>query len=712
MKKYLFFLAAIAAVSCSDSDDLDSTTQNDDGQGGGTDPQEVTSLSFVASTSPLTRVDVTEDGDDWAVAWNEDDALGGWALDSSVTEQVEYTIVDDSVDGDDATFTGSIPTGATSMRFVHPYDSSLSKSDNKITLSLASQSVGSDFSHLSSTTYMISQSIDDLTVEDQGTLSMSHIGAAVELQISFESSSFDEADYTISSVVLGGDDLALPLTGELDLTDGTFAAATSGKMTIEADNIEAVSGVYYIRFNTFPIASASGSTLDVEVTLSDGNGTSYTSTAAITAGDDFVASTKNTIVAAISDPVEIEVLTLEFLLDECDLTAPKPLIKWTDLGEDWVYTLSSQTWYEGDDAATSNWSQYFGCKEYAGTEFEIPLSLISGDIVKGQSAMPIFYVTLKGINTVTGENINTAGYPGVDDGTENLIFSPQVQGTFVDTRGDEVIEYDWVRLGTTVWMTETLKTTRTVSGEPLTSIAGQDYLLGDASSWVDPSLGLLYDIAPLSFFDSSITAANTFTSYDFFQHGDAEANQEWFLENAGGHVYNAVAALSDEVLPAGWHTMTNEDTEYMGTYTSQSMVSNMKFAIESDTALKLLDDVTFGSDPTNDYGLSFTPTVVRYAAYEDDYYGFRGGDWQSLGNYWNINQETIDQYIENPRLASSTSDGVTTIYDAGSIQNTFIEEERMQVANRKIYTAQKYVYLARWNVSNLYCIRCVMTDDE
>ncbi|MFR9548799.1 MAG: DUF5121 domain-containing protein [Rikenellaceae bacterium] len=296
MKRFLLYISALAvAMSCSEDIDVANVTSNDNAT------QQLT--VNVAVESPETRVDVSEDGTSWVVAWNAEDILGGWATDSATSEATQFSIDASSMSGDNASFTGEIPTGVTTMRMLHPYSASQSMdSSNNISLSLAEQSVSADFSHLGANTYMLS---DEFTVDaaenSASEIKMKHVGAAIELMIKFaDATSIDEADYTISKVEFGQ---WLPVAGELNIEDATFSATAWDVVTISADNLEAVDGIYTVRFNTFPFSLSGGSTLPVTVTLTDSDSNEYIATASVDVSEDteIERATKNTIYALLGE---------------------------------------------------------------------------------------------------------------------------------------------------------------------------------------------------------------------------------------------------------------------------------------------------------------------------------------------------------------------------------------------------------------------------
>ncbi|MFI3316073.1 MAG: leucine-rich repeat domain-containing protein [Rikenellaceae bacterium] len=269
-------------------------------------------VTVKVSTASQTRVDVNEDGDSWSVTWSASDALGCWSLDEADSSSSRFDITANDAGGSSASFSGSLPSQATMMRFVHPYSSSFAKdANNEISLSLASQSVGGDFSHLGATTYMISNAFEvdasSGAVTSDTAINMSHIGAAIEFKLKFSvATALEEADYTITQVVVGDDDVVLPLEGSVNVVSGEFTATKSEKLVIAASNVADVDGIYTIRCSTFPFTLAAGTTLPVEVTFEDEDGAEHIAYASVSVSKEteFARATKNTVYALLGDFVD------------------------------------------------------------------------------------------------------------------------------------------------------------------------------------------------------------------------------------------------------------------------------------------------------------------------------------------------------------------------------------------------------------------------
>ncbi len=303
MKKLLLPLCATILAGCNNKD-FDAVNSADEQR------YNLCELTLEITEAAISRVNITESGDSWIVSWDMSDMIGAWSTQPDINDQSCFTI-SEIYDDQSATFSGLIPSECQQIRFLHPYDATLSKGDdNTIELNLDEQCVGQDFSHLSAKSYMVSQ-LFEVDPEQETLLgeaiSISHLDATIELKMKFEDEqSHSESDFTITKVVLGDENFPLPLKAKLNIEDATLATQESGALTLEAENIEAVDEIYYIRFNTFPFTAGTNTSLPIEVSLLDKEGNAYSCEAVVAAGGDIERATKNTFYARLSNPVKVD----------------------------------------------------------------------------------------------------------------------------------------------------------------------------------------------------------------------------------------------------------------------------------------------------------------------------------------------------------------------------------------------------------------------
>lgn len=283
-------MVAVMAASCvksNGSTDTDPNTDPDPDSGPTT--QTITIEASTSSLEPVSRVALEQGDDNIATTWgDESQTLGAWC--SSSESFAKFSMVSGSMSSDkeSAWFTGDVDNEATEVRLVYPYIDSSITSAGVYTIDLSEQSIDisgdKGVGSMSSDIHMIS---DLVTISDSAAASMSHLGAALEVGLTFEGITSDKS-YTITKLLVGGNNgVDLPLTAQVDLTQsigssklittasaGAMSVAVSGSPTIGnyADNAT----TYSVMFNTLPFELSSGDEimLGVELTADDNSTTS------------------------------------------------------------------------------------------------------------------------------------------------------------------------------------------------------------------------------------------------------------------------------------------------------------------------------------------------------------------------------------------------------------------------------------------------------
>lgn len=285
MKRLLYIgMVAVMAASCVRSND-----STDPDSGAQTTPQTITIEASTSPLEPVSRVALEQDDNNITTTWgDESQTLGAWS--SSSESFAKFSMVSGSMSSDkeSASFTGDVDSEATAVRLVYPYTDSSITSSGVYTIDLSDQSIdissGKGVGSMGSGVHMIS---DLVTISDSAAASMSHLGAALEVGLTFEGITSDKS-YTITKLLVGGNNgVDLPLTAQVDLAQsigssklittasaGAMSISVSGSPTIGnyADN----STTYSVMFNTLPFELSSGDEimLGVELTADDNSTTS------------------------------------------------------------------------------------------------------------------------------------------------------------------------------------------------------------------------------------------------------------------------------------------------------------------------------------------------------------------------------------------------------------------------------------------------------
>ncbi len=239
-------------------------------------------------------------------------------------------------------------------------------------------------------------------------------------------------------------------------------------------------------------------------------------------------------------------------------------------------------------------------------------SLVWG-VVLGASSLDVYIDTVnppltKVVSDITGEGyiVQTKDTPGditdvktyyaqvvaknIDGEVQSDIisFTPQMTGVYTDVRGSESIDYNWVRLGSQIWMADNLRTKKLRNGDDLTKVVqptSGDYPITSSTT------ELFYDEHPVD--NGPISGHPTFTS-------------PW-SDGSNGRVYSSKAPREPLIAPEGWHVINDSDVS-----TLRSNFSN---------ASDLLDEWYGGADS---YGANFVIAGYRYNSFDGGRpFGFR-----------------------------------------------------------------------------------------
>ncbi len=226
---------------------------------------------------------------------------------------------------------------------------------------------------------------------------------------------------------------------------------------------------------------------------------------------------------------------------------------------------------------------------------------IPGDIV---SAPKTYYAR------VVAKNID-----GTAESTV-ISFTPQLTGTFTDVRGSESLDYNWVRLGDQVWMTDNLRTKKLTNGDDLIKVVqptSGDYPITNSTT------ELYYDEHPVD--NGPIAGHPTFTS-------------PW-SDGSNGRAYSSRVPREPLIAPEGWHVINDNDVS--------TLRSNFPDASE------LLDEWYGGADA---YGANFVIAGYRYNDFDTNRpFGFRYGVEEGRVSFW---------------INGSGSNNVLELYPAGN----------------------------------------------
>ncbi len=387
MKKILLFLATVAVAASCTKDIIDNATFD-------AEANDTKQITINASTDgAATRVNVSDDGaQGYTVEWKEDDCLGGWAWNGPYSNSTfnKFTIAEGGYGATNSVFEGEIKytSDESTVRFIHPYTTTaLNKSEAKdvvfdsgtyakdfyygFDIDLSNQNAGA----LNDNTYMISNTIDVAEI-DNASLSLSHIGAMIELNFKALEG------YTLTKVVVKD----IPTVASIDLREeeNFVTSTTDGDMTISVGSMLApFDGIYTIAFNILPFTVTGGDALEV-VSYYTKDGVSYSATTTINASNDvtFARATRNSV---------------NVLVAECDLN------------EEEAPAVLTSTTITGDDFLSDNYASNDGEKIYQNITLQVANAYKNNSGIQLKSGVGLFYntVALNGLAEISFE-INSA----------------------------------------------------------------------------------------------------------------------------------------------------------------------------------------------------------------------------------------------------------------------------------------------------------------
>ncbi len=216
-----------------------------------------------------TRIAISEDVDSsqWITEWSDGDKLGGYSSEYGVDYFELFEM--DEFQKKESTFSGRV---ADQLRLVYPYceDSVIDNGRYMVDLSSQKSSMaeGSELYYMGQYTHMISNIITSGGTKP----AMSHVGAAMELQLQFPD--VVDSRYTIRKVALGGEQI--PISAYLDLEkevddDNFMEVVQTGSISVEVEESPVLNAqdVYTIKFNILPFTVAQQASVVIELFVYD-----------------------------------------------------------------------------------------------------------------------------------------------------------------------------------------------------------------------------------------------------------------------------------------------------------------------------------------------------------------------------------------------------------------------------------------------------------
>ncbi|GAA3614941.1 FISUMP domain-containing protein [Flavivirga amylovorans] len=229
-----------------------------------------------------------------------------------------------------------------------------------------------------------------------------------------------------------------------------------------------------------------------------------------------------------------------------------------------------------------------------------PLNLVASDITETEYLIKNTEIPsdLTDVKTYYALVVAKDGVGGVTNSFP-VEFTPQMTGVYTDTRSEEVLDYNWVRIGTQIWMSQNLRTKKFTDGENLVKV-------------VQPTSG-----------DYPITASSTESFYD--DHPATQGVISGFptfmppwSDGDNGRVYSHNVRSSPLIAPSGWHVLNDDDISTIMAYVPQ--------------ANDLLADFHGGTDL---YGANLIIAGYRYNNFNAGRpFGFRYGVEAGRASYW------------------------------------------------------------------------------
>ncbi len=197
--------------------------------------REITIQASMGEPGGNTRASMTPDGSDittstWVSAWESTDKLGAWA--SGESSFSEFSIGTYDNDAKTASFTGTIPTSASQLRFVYPWDNTANAiSTNSYTVDISSQQFDATapFLHYGKNKPMVSD-LMPVTDDNVGSVKLRNLCAGMEYKLAFSGMTTGQ-DVRVLYVEVEG----INNKGTLDMANGTLTE-TAGAIRIDVSN--------------------------------------------------------------------------------------------------------------------------------------------------------------------------------------------------------------------------------------------------------------------------------------------------------------------------------------------------------------------------------------------------------------------------------------------------------------------------------------------
>ncbi len=321
--------------------------------------------------------------------------------------------------------------------------------------------------------------------------------------------------------------------------------------------------------------------------------------------------------------------------------------------------------------------------------YKIPNSKMPCSLVSGAKTFNVYVDANIGASTITSDPIS---------------FKPAMTGSITDTRGAETNTYTWVRIGSSVWLSQNLKTAYFNDGTPIPfkdSGALIEDNTSDASTsdeaYYDTTL-YGYDTAHQYFWENDTKhandAANIFTTWD----------EETYIEKTG-YVYSYWTAVNEKLAPEGWHLSTHaewenllSDSDLMALSTSQ--LNGLGNATDLSAAKMIVHTDYTGA--TNTLGLGLTMTATRASSsYEwgDVISPYRPQLWQYSGTYWMEHEECLAYFLDG-----------TYAWSVYAMNDIYRLCYRLTIGHSGSGTWN--VCRNTWAMGYFFGVRCIMDDDQ
>lgn len=323
-------LLLVASVGCSDK--LEETTSNNSNQ----TPSTYSICVGAISESADTKMSVTVQENIWTTEWESDDSVLAWHSDGAESYQLNKFTVSEITNGR-ATIDGDAYSGYDNIRFIYPYNESLSVEDGKIAIDISSQSIDLTDAYNAygeSVMYMFGDLFSPNNEEEQN-VTMRHL--LTSMVLNFTPSELSSSP-TLVSVTIDGVPSAGVLSYDYDHenTSGFGITDYEKMITIEIangsiSNNELVS----IPFATLPFATSDGH--EVSFTLNFEDGSFYSASATYSGESNYTRAAYNNFTPD-SYIFDAGKLSMNFELSDFSEISTAP---------------AAQTWYISDSAISS-----------------------------------------------------------------------------------------------------------------------------------------------------------------------------------------------------------------------------------------------------------------------------------------------------------------------------------------------------------------------